>query len=447
MLRYERILGIGVSKSILIVGAYLERGGKMVRFAHFGDTHLCRTFPTEQRVSAFNYAFETVIGRMIEEDVDFAIHTGDLFDKLHPWPSVVKHLKEQLYRLQREGIPLYIIRGNHDGTSDIQGLKRGSSIELTYHPLAENVVFIDPRVDEISRVSTIGYRDFEDEVRIFGVGYYGFETSQYFDQYVKPQLSGDRLNILATHIFVDGYTLTPPGEPTVKIDALNLPHLTYVALGHDHNLREPRTLREGVMVACSGSTERWDFNEKGGKGFYIVELSDSKRRVTTIPIETEQYMTTLTVEAVTPQLPRWFVEEAKSRLKRLAESTSKRLIVRVEMKGELQEGTILDIPLDELNRFASSYQRSSQLLYFEAIPPDIRLKMEDVEIVLEQLDVRKYLTMKLGDPALAEEAYQVHSFLNRLLEDESNLTRDKNLRKEALEELLREISQRWGGLE
>jgi len=83
------------------------------KFIHFGDTHLSRTYPASiayERVIAFNKAFEFVIDKAIELDVDFIVHTGDLFDKVTPWPNVVKFVKKQLIRLKEHDIKFYAIR-------------------------------------------------------------------------------------------------------------------------------------------------------------------------------------------------------------------------------------------------------------------------------------------------------------------------------------------------
>jgi len=413
-----------------------------LKFAHFGDTHLGRTFPTTKRVSAFNQAFSLIVESIIEEDVDFAVHTGDLFDKLQPWPSVVKHTRDQLFHLQQAGIPVFIIRGNHDGSFDIQGLRRGSSIQLTYHPLAKNVHFIDPLFDQAAGFSTVGFRDFEG-VRIHGLGYYGSETSRYLEEYVKPNLSEDLTNILLLHTFVEGYTMTPPGEPSIHQNALNIPLLKYVAVGHDHTMLRPIKLKSGTVVACSGSTERWDFREVEDKGFYVVDLN-GKVSVRPVRIETDQFMTRIEVESESPRPPTWYVETAKAELKRLVDSTSRTLVVRVDLKGPLSEGTLVDIPLRELDSLVAEYKSHGRLIYFEVVPPQVQVESKQIALLLERFDVKRCFESILGDVDLAREVFDVYRIANDLLADDSNLTRSKNLKQAAFNLLLTEITKRWG---
>ena len=57
----------------------------MDKFAHIGDTHLgYRQYNLEQREQDFYDAFNRAIDRIIEEKVDFVIHSGDLFNDGRP---------------------------------------------------------------------------------------------------------------------------------------------------------------------------------------------------------------------------------------------------------------------------------------------------------------------------------------------------------------------------
>lgn len=413
-----------------------------MRFAHLGDTHLGRTYPSTQRMSSFNQAFKSVIDTILTEELDFVIHTGDLFDKYNPWPTVVKFATEQLFRLQKENIPIFIVRGNHDGAFDIQGLRRGSSIELTNHPLAENVNFIDPLFDRSSNIHTVGYRDYNG-VRIHGLGYYSAETPKHLENYIKPNLSEEAVNILMLHTFVNGYTLCPPGEPFIHLHDLDTPLLRYVAVGHDHHMLKPITLKNGTVIACSGSTELWDFRESGYKGFYLIDI-DSTIKVKPVKIETSQIMTTIEIDTTSPKPPEWYVKKAKAELKKLVYSTNKDLIVRVNMGGPLSEGSLIDIPLGELDLFALEYKKKGRLLYFEIIPPQLQVGSNHMATLLEHFDVKQFLEKILLDRDLVEEVYSVYRKANELLADDSNLTRNKNLKKEAFDMLLDEIAKRWG---
>ena len=67
-----------------------------MKFAHLADTHLgYRQFGLIEREKDFYEVFEKITDKIIEEKVDFVIHSGDLFDNSRPSPlaflSFIKH--------------------------------------------------------------------------------------------------------------------------------------------------------------------------------------------------------------------------------------------------------------------------------------------------------------------------------------------------------------------
>jgi hypothetical protein len=65
-------------------------------------------------------------------------------------------------------------------------------------------------------------------------------------------------------------------------------------------------------------------------------------------------------------------------------------------------------------------------------------------MLLEHFDVEQFLDTILLDKGLVKDVYSVYRKANELLADDSNLTRNKNLKKEAFDVLLDEIVKRWG---
>jgi len=415
-----------------------------VRFIHMGDTHLCRTYPqpiAHERVAAFNAAFKHVVERAIEEKVDFIIHAGDLFDKIHPWPSVVGFVKRQVKKLNDARIPIYVVRGNHDGSFDSEGIIRGSSIDLANYPELKNFHFIDPLFDRVrfTPLGTVGFRDFQGKLRIIGVGYSGHYVDSYLDRYVAPVLSSSMRNLLILHTFIEGYTSLPPGEPYLPLNRLEGLRVDYVAVGHDHDHRKPKTLSNGAVIVCSGSTAKWDFQESDEKGFYLVELSNGDVKADFIPIPSEHQMSMLTVKPETPQPPSWFLEEAIKELKRLASSTSKKLIVRIVMRGQLSKGSPLDISKAKIDEVTNELRKSGRLLYYDVAPPDVNVAMETVKLTAEGFDVQGFLNKALNEQRLSSIAFLIYQEVKSAFSDDENLTREGNLKEEVLERIKRRI--------
>ncbi|NIQ04757.1 MAG: DNA repair exonuclease, partial [Candidatus Korarchaeota archaeon] len=87
----------------------------MTRFAHISDTHLgYRQYHLKAREEDFYEAFKEAVDKIIEEDVDFLIHSGDLVNRYRSHPKPLKIAADQFKRLKNHDIPTYIVPGNHD---------------------------------------------------------------------------------------------------------------------------------------------------------------------------------------------------------------------------------------------------------------------------------------------------------------------------------------------
>jgi len=403
----------------------------VVRFVHVSDTHLCRTYPSAERVEAFNTAFKQVIDKAIDEKVDFILHSGDLFDKLHPWPNVVAFVKKQLKRLSEANIDFVVVRGNHDGSYDSEGIVRGCSIDLLYYPGLSNLILLDP-LSRDGMVKEIG------DVRLIGLGYYGHETSKYFKNYVLRHFSKDKKNILILHIFVDGYTSPPPGQPSLPLTYLENLNVDYIALGHEHNRFKVKRLESGAVVNNPGSIEKFDFLESDEKGFYIVEL-ESEPKLEWIPIQSSHAMKLIKVEAEEPVKPSWFVEQALSKLKEVVrENKGKKLFIRIQMKGMLSSGLPSDIKLSAIYDEFERLKRDGLLAYGDIIPPDVEIQLQELKLTSEGVDVRSFFKDALGE-SLGEKLYKFYMKVREAYADDDSLTRDGNLKKEVKARLVKDL--------
>jgi DNA repair exonuclease SbcCD nuclease subunit len=83
------------------------------RFAHLADLHVGawrEPALAEAGLAAVRAAFE----RCIEEQVDFVVIAGDLFDATLPDMAYVREIANLLRRIREAGIPVYATYGSHD---------------------------------------------------------------------------------------------------------------------------------------------------------------------------------------------------------------------------------------------------------------------------------------------------------------------------------------------
>ena len=245
-----------------------------MRFAHLSDSHLgARQFGLLERETDFYDVFAKNIDKIIEKDVDFVIHSGDLFDNNRPSTEALLAFQKALLRLNEAKIPIYAIAGNHDSI-----LRKGA--------LPPQVLFKDIGLKLISDNHPV-YT--EGPVLICGVRYVPSSQSRAlksaYDQLSK--LADKYLkSILVSHQGIDKWM----HEDTHEIELSEMPkNFDYYAMGHVHNYVE-EDFGKGKLV-YPGSMEIWRTSESNenyrehGKGFVVVDLSYDKPQVERVKID------------------------------------------------------------------------------------------------------------------------------------------------------------------
>ncbi|MBQ2962147.1 DNA repair exonuclease [Methanobrevibacter sp.] len=245
-----------------------------MRFAHLSDSHLgSRQFGLLERETDFYDVFAKNIDKIIEKDVDFVIHSGDLFDNNRPSTEALLAFQKALLRLNEAKIPIYAIAGNHDSI-----LRKGA--------LPPQVLFKDIGLKLISDKNP-AYN--EGPVLICGVRYVPSSQSRAlknaYDQLSK--LADKYLkSILVSHQGIDKWM----HEDTHEIELSEMPkNFDYYAMGHVHNYVE-EDFGKGKLV-YPGSMEIWRTSEsnenyrENGKGFVVVDLSYDKPQVERVKID------------------------------------------------------------------------------------------------------------------------------------------------------------------
>jgi DNA repair exonuclease SbcCD nuclease subunit len=245
-----------------------------MRFAHLSDSHLgSRQFGLLERETDFYDVFAKNIDKIIEKDVDFVIHSGDLFDNNRPSTEALLAFQKALLRLNEAKIPIYAVAGNHDSI-----LRKGA--------LPPQVLFKDIGLKLISDNNPV-YT--EGPVLICGVRYVPSsqsralksaydQLSKIADKYLK--------SILVSHQGIDKWM----HEDTHEIELSQMPkNFDYYAMGHVHNYVE-EDFGKGKLV-YPGSMEIWRTSESNenfrefGKGFVVVDLSYDKPQVERVKID------------------------------------------------------------------------------------------------------------------------------------------------------------------
>jgi DNA repair exonuclease SbcCD nuclease subunit len=232
-----------------------------MKFIHAADLHVDSPLrgleayegaPVDRLRNATRESFENLITLAIDEHVDFAIIAGDLFDGKWPHMSTGIWTAGQFRRLNRENIPVYLLRGNHDAASQVRQ-------SITWPQNVEEFSVSSPTtlIHEALGVALHGQ---------------GFPTRAIPEDLAAgyPDAKDGMFNIGVLHSSLTGDPQHDTYAPTT-VETLVSRGYDYWALGHVHHRR---TIREMPYIAFSGNTQGRHIHEQGPKGCLLVTVEN-----------------------------------------------------------------------------------------------------------------------------------------------------------------------------
>ncbi len=256
-------------------GISLDHVADPIRILFLADTHLGFDLPTRARIQRrrrghdFLANYATALRPALERRVDLVVHGGDVFNRSRVPTSVAWQAFEPLARVAENGVPVFVVPGNHE-----RG--RIPQIRFAQHPRIH--LFDRPRTFVVdvggARVAIAGFPSERHDVRTRFVDL--VETTGW--RSVSAQV-----RLLCMHQCVEGATVGPNDFTfTTASDVIRgrdvPPGFTAVLSGHIHRHQVLKTdLRGGALAApilYPGSIERTSVAEADEeKGFMIVEVA------------------------------------------------------------------------------------------------------------------------------------------------------------------------------
>jgi DNA repair protein SbcD/Mre11 len=292
-----------------------------IRFIHAADLHLDSPLAglreragerAEDIAGASRRAFDNMIDFALAERVDFVIIAGDVFDGDWSDYNSGLFLIRGLDRLNRAGIPLILIRGNHDFANQM-------SRRLTW---PANVRELSSRAPETVLLDRLG-------VAIHGQSFPARAVSDNLAR-TYPAPRAGMFNIGVLHTSADGRPGHDAYAPCDMGDLL-VKGYDYWALGHVHT-RE--VLSSDPYVVFPGNLQGRHVNEPGAKGFSLVTVEAGRvSGVDHIPADIVRWATLVvdvsgaaTLEDICPSIG-LAINEA------VAEADGRTLAARLVLKG------------------------------------------------------------------------------------------------------------------
>lgn len=243
-----------------------------MRFLHAADLHIDSPLrglnrfegaPVARLRGATRQAMTRLVDLAIDEKVDFVLIAGDLYDR--DWQDFHTGLfvREQMVRLGRAGVKVFIVQGNHDAQGVI-------SRQL---PWPDNVKVFSSRSAETVRL---------DDLRVAIHGH-SFPDREVPEDLVPgyPMAVPGYLNIGLLHTSLTGAEGHDTYAPT-SLDTLRSKGYDYWALGHVHARQvvcdEPR-------VVYPGNLQGRHARETGPKGCELVSVAGGKLDTTFVPLD------------------------------------------------------------------------------------------------------------------------------------------------------------------
>lgn len=243
-----------------------------MKFIHAADIHLDSPLhglsaypdaPAQQLRSASREAFSRLIELAIEEEVAFLIIAGDLYDGDWKDHNTGIFFSQQMGRLRKAGIPVFLIHGNHDAESDM-------TKKLT---LPDNVTAFSPKKPEVHPLHEL-------KVALHGQS---FKEKAVIDNLMQryPDPIPGYYNIGILHTALEGYSAHANYAPCTRAE-LHAKGYDYWALGHVHEFQQ---WTEQSTIVFPGNLQGRHIRETGRRGAVMVTVENGITNVERIFID------------------------------------------------------------------------------------------------------------------------------------------------------------------
>lgn len=373
---------------------------KRLRFIHAADLHLDSPFKgmsalperVRERVRESTFeALKDLVALAIQEKVDFVLISGDVYDVSDRSLRAQIRFQKAVEHLVTEGIPAYIVHGNHDPED-------GRAAKLVW--LADVHFFASDHVETLQVVK----QDRGIIAEIHGISYGSSAVTE--NLALKFKRGQDQVcQIGLLHTNVDGDPHHDNYAPCSKQDLIDA-GMHYWALGHVHT-RQVMNLQPAIVYP--GNIQGRSIRETGPRGCYLVDIDDNgQAELIFHALDTVRwYQETLSVSSIpSEQVLKDRLGELLDRLRQDAKGRDG--IVRIVLEGRseiherLRKGRALQELMDELRE--DEVERSS-FVWIESIEDRTASEL-DLAAVLEEKsflgDLLRYAAALQSDKSALE---------------------------------------------
>jgi DNA repair exonuclease SbcCD nuclease subunit len=233
-----------------------------LKFIHAADIHLdsplsglasYKDAPAELLRTATRDAFTKLVDEAIEDAVDFMVIAGDLYDGNWKDYNTGHFFCREMGRLNKAGIPVYLLYGNHDAESEM-------TKKLSLPP---NVHLFETRKPSTFRIESL-------RVALHGRSFKEAATTENLATGYPQPIPG-WLNIGVLHTALEGNAAHATYAPC-SLAELTAKGYDYWALGHVH---EHAVLQQNPWVVFPGNLQGRHVRETGPRGAVLVTADET----------------------------------------------------------------------------------------------------------------------------------------------------------------------------
>ncbi|SFH58238.1 DNA repair exonuclease SbcCD nuclease subunit [Nitrosospira sp. Nsp14] len=234
-----------------------------MKFIHAADIHLDSPLtglsaysdaPVEMLRNATRDAFTNLVTEAIEQQADFMVIAGDLYDGTWKDHNTGIYFCREMGRLKKAGIPVYLLFGNHDAESDM-------TKKLQW---PENVFAFDARRPETFFIDHLN-------VALHGHSFKDRETTENLVTGYPAPVQG-MFNIGVLHTALEGNAAHATYAPC-SLEELHAKGYHYWALGHVH---EHQVWHGASTVVFPGNLQGRHIRETGARGAVLVTVDEGE---------------------------------------------------------------------------------------------------------------------------------------------------------------------------
>lgn len=261
----------------IVFGEYI-----LFKLAHISDLHA--GYKSTRRVNAQGInlreadgyvALHKIVSEIIENECDAVVCAGDIFHFPTPEVRAVIFVQNQLRRLWKARIPVYLLAGNHD-TNDVKA------------DIAASRILHDPWRNIHSHVEPYVVHEIADGINLHMVSHHMYSEQKHTMKDIAT--IDDSINIFSTHgscidplLQMKLHTDQSPREIVIPDKLMNDFEWDYTLLGHIHERgwigsKDKKTDSMNKKVFYNGSIVRRGFSDKEvplGRGWTLWNIDSN----------------------------------------------------------------------------------------------------------------------------------------------------------------------------